>query len=282
MTTQAHAVALITGAGSGIGRALTLLLAERGVTVVASDRDLRRAEETRQLAEGVKGDVECEELDVTNATAVATMVQAAQTRHGRIDYLFNNAGIAVAGEVQNVSLEDWNAVLDVNLHGVVHGVVAAYGIMAEQGFGHIVNTASIEGLAPFPGTVSYVASKHAVVGLSTALRAEGADLGVRVSAVCPGLILTRIFKDTKYVGLERDEVLEAIPEWMGVDPDECAKRIMRGVDRNRSIIPITGFAWVLWILMRLSPNLVLGMMQRNLRRGRAQDRARKTNEGLPS
>ena len=279
MTTQPHAVALITGAGSGIGRALTLLLAERGVTVVASDRDLRRAEETHRLAEGAKGTVECEELDVSDANAVDNMVRTACERHGRIDYLFNNAGIAVAGEVQNVSLDDWNAVLNVNLHGVVHGVVAAYEIMVEQGFGHIVNTASIEGLAPFPGTVSYVASKHAVVGLSTVLRAEGADLGVRVSAVCPGLILTRIFKDTKYVGLERDEVLEAIPEWMSVDPDECAKRIMRGVDRNRAIIPITGFAWILWILMRISPNLVLGMMQRNLRRGRAQDRARKANEG---
>ena len=277
MTTQPQTVALITGAGSGIGRALTLLLAQRGATVVATDRDPARVDKTRQLADGFKGAIESGVLDVTDAAAVEEMVRAAHTRHGRIDYLFNNAGIAVAGEVQNVTLNDWNSVLDVNLHGVVHGVVAAYGIMVEQGFGHIVNTASIEGLAPFPGTVSYVASKHAVVGLSTALRAEGAGLGIRVSVVCPGLILTRIFEDTKYVGIEREEVLESLPEWMGVNPEECAERIMRGVDRNRPIIPITGLAWVLWILTRMSPSLVLRMMQRNVRRARAQKAASKTS-----
>ena len=268
MTQGEHTVAIITGAGSGIGRGLTLLLAKRGMKVIASDLSQTRVDETRELAQGLAGQVESEALDVTDAEAVDRMIRGAHTRHGRIDYLFNNAGIAVAGEVQNVSLEDWRNVLDVNLNGVVHGVVSAYGIMVEQGFGHIINTASIEGLAPFPGTVSYVASKHAVVGLSTALRAEGADLGVRVSAVCPGLILTRIFEDSKMVGLDREEMLEALPERMGVTPDECARRIMRGVDKNRPIIPITGFAWILWILMRISPSLVLRMMGRNIRRNR--------------
>ena len=269
MTQGENAVAVITGAGSGIGRGLTLLLAKRGMTVIASDLNETRADETRELAKDLAGQVESEALDVTDAEAVDRMIRGAHARHGRIDYLFNNAGIAVAGEVQNVSLEDWRNVLDVNLNGVVHGVVSAYGIMVEQGFGHIINTASIEGLAPFPGTVSYVASKHAVVGLSTALRAEGADLGVRVSAVCPGLILTRIFEDSKMVGLNREEMLEALPERMGVTPDECARRIMKGVDKNRPIIPITGFAWILWILMRMSPSLVLRMMGRNMRRNRA-------------
>ena len=268
MTQGENAVAVITGAGSGIGRGLTLLLAKRGMTVIASDLNETRADETRELAKDLAGQVESEALDVTDAEAVDRMIRGAHARHGRIDYLFNNAGIAVAGEVQNVSLEDWRNVLDVNLNGVVHGVVSAYGIMVEQGFGHIINTASIEGLAPFPGTVSYVASKHAVVGLSTALRAEGADLGVRVSAVCPGLILTRIFEDSKMVGLNREEMLEALPKRMGVTPDECAQRIMRGVDKNRPIIPITGFAWILWILMRISPSLVLRMMGRNMRRNR--------------
>ena len=268
MTQGENAVAVITGAGSGIGRGLTLLLAKRGMTVIASDLNETRADETRELAKDLAGQVESEALDVTDAEAVDRMIRGAHARHGRIDYLFNNAGIAVAGEVQNVSLEDWRNVLDVNLNGVVHGVVSAYGIMVEQGFGHIINTASIEGLAPFPGTVSYVASKHAVVGLSTALRAEGADLGVRVSAVCPGLILTRIFEDSKMVGLNREEMLEALPERMGVTPDECARRIMKGVDKNRPIIPITGFAWILWILMRMSPSLVLRMMGRNMRRNR--------------
>ena len=219
MTTQPHAVALITGAGSGIGRALTLLLAERGVTVVASDRDLSRAEETRRLAEGAKGTVECEGLDVSDATAVDNMVRTAFERHGRIDYLFNNAGIAVAGEVQNVSLEDWNAVLDVNLHGVVHGVVAAYAIMVEQGFGHIVNTASIEGLAPFPGTVSYVASKHAVWGLTDALRKEMPE-HIAVGMIAPGFVGSELIPESmRPMGMPVDEFAGIIlPQILAGEP----------------------------------------------------------------
>lgn len=261
-------VALVTGAGSGIGRALALELARGGAIVVASDIDPGRIEETCKEAEGLAGSLEGLCVDVASHEAVDQMVRDTRTRHGRIDYLFNNAGIAVAGEVRDVSLEDWRRVLDVNLDGVIHGVVAAYGIMVEQGSGHIINTASVEGLAPFANTVSYVASKHAVVGLSTALRVEGADLGVRVSAVCPGLILTRIFEDSKYVGMDREALLDELPSWLGVTPDECARRVLRGVERNRAIIPVTGMAWVLWFLMRISPNLVIGIMRRGLRRAR--------------
>jgi NAD(P)-dependent dehydrogenase (short-subunit alcohol dehydrogenase family) len=270
MTQFAERVALVTGAGSGIGHALTLELARRGAIVVASDIDAERIEATSKDAEGLRGSVDGLVLDVTDPEAVDRMVGDSHSRYGRIDYLFNNAGIAVAGEVQNVTLGDWRRVLDVNLDGVIHGVVSAYGIMVEQGFGHIINTASVEGLAPFPTTVSYVASKHAVVGLSTALRVEGAELGVKVSAVCPGLILTRIFEDTKFVDMNREELLEELPEWLGVTPDECARRILRGVERNRAIIPITGLAWVLWGLMRISPNLVMRLQQASLRRARAR------------
>ena len=95
-----------------------------------------------------------------------------------------------------------------------------------------------------------------------------ADLGVKVSAICPGYIKTRIFEDSKFVGMDVQDEIDNMPAWLGITPDECAKRILRGVERNKAIIPITGMAWVLWVLMRVSPNAVMALMPRQLRRSR--------------
>ena len=259
---------IITGAGSGIGHALGKSLAEKEAMVVLADINGERAGDLAQQLKENGLRAESVQVDVADAPAVEQMVHDTVTRHGRLDYMFNNAGIAVGAEVRDCTLEDWCNVLDVNLYGVINGISAAYPVMVDQGFGHIVNTASLEGLIPFPGTVSYVASKYGVVGLSNALRVEGADLGVKVSVVCPGYIKTAIFKDSKMINLNRDKVFENLQKIPGVTPEECARVILNGVKRNKAIITVTKLARLLWWLHRLNPTLIMWLQTLQLRKSR--------------
>jgi NAD(P)-dependent dehydrogenase (short-subunit alcohol dehydrogenase family) len=261
-------IAIVTGGGSGIGQGLGLALAEQGATVILTDINPERARTA--AASGPSGRLIPSALDVTDSRAVQNLVDDTVAQYGRLDYMFNNAGIAVAGEVQDLSLEDWRCVLDVNLNGVINGLAAAYPVMVRQGFGHIVNTGSIEGLLPFPSSAGYAASKHAVVGLSGSLRIEGADLGVKVSVVCPGYIKTAIFHDCKMVRLDREKTLQSLSRLKGLTPNQCAKAILKGVRRNQGIIVVTGTARFLWWLQRLSPRLVSYIMIRHHRRARAE------------
>src|SRR5262245_42224664 len=182
-----EAVAIVTGGASGIGAALGRELARRGSHVILADRQLEVASGVAASINAAGGKAEAVELDVRDAIAFDAIVALTIERHGRIDYLFNNAGIGVGGEIREYRLDDWRDVVDVNLMGVVHGVQAAYGRMIAQGFGHIINTASVAGLLPSPFMGSYTTTKHAVVGMSRALRLEAARYGVRVSTLCPGV-----------------------------------------------------------------------------------------------
>ena len=192
------AVAIMTGGASGIGRALSEALGRRGASVVLADRQIEFAQEVAAGIQERGGKASAVELDVTDFTAVDQLAQATAQAQGRLDYMFNNAGIAIGGEVRVCQIEDWDSVLNVNLHGVVNGVQAAYSVMLSQGYGHIVNTASMAGLLPMPTAVSYATTKHAVVGLSKSLRVEAASYGVRVSVLCPGFIRTPILRGGKY------------------------------------------------------------------------------------
>jgi len=269
MTIFKDKIAIVTGGASGIGRALGAEQARRGATVVMADLQAGPLKESVSALGNAGLKAFAVTLDVRDFEAVKAMVEETVVRYGRLDYIFNNAGIAVGGEVRDCAIDDWRDVLNVNLMGVINGVASAYPVMVKQGFGHIINTASLEGLVPFPGTVSYVASKYGVVGLSNALRIEGADLGVRVSVVCPGYIKTPIFETSKMINLDRRKVLEALPERFGITPEECSRRILRGVARNRAIIVVTGLARVLWVVHRICPGLLSRLMVRELRKSRA-------------
>ncbi|HSN85201.1 MAG TPA: SDR family oxidoreductase [Thermoanaerobaculia bacterium] len=188
------ATAVVTGAASGIGLALSAALVQRGANVWLTDVD---AEKVRQAAEALGPQARAAALDVRDAPAVRELIERVAREAGRIDYLFNNAGVGVSGEVHELKVEAFDRIIDVNIRGVVNGIMAAYPLMVKQRSGHIVNTASMAGLTPVPLVVPYTMTKHAVVGLSTSLRLEAEVYGVRVSALCPSAIETPILDAEK-------------------------------------------------------------------------------------
>ncbi len=271
LRTYEGAAAIITGGASGIGRALGEALSHRGAEVVLADRQIDLAE---QVAAGIREDggmATAAEVNVTDFAAMNQLVQTTLSTHGRLDYFFNNAGIGIGGEVSEYQIDDWFQVLDVNLRGVVHGIQAAYPVMLQQGYGHLVNTASMAGLVPAPGTVSYATSKFAVVGLSLSLRVEAAEAGVRVSVLCPGVIRTPILEG----GGKYGKMLKPIPKdvqlryWERLKPmavDRFADKALHAVAKNKAIIVIPWQWKIWWWLSRLSPSLGLAIAGRIHRR----------------
>ena len=257
------AVAIVTGAASGIGRALARALARRGCQVVLADLDLEDAQAVAADIVAQGGRAEAHRLDVAQFAEVDALVARTAEQFGRIDYLFNNAGIGVTGAVHEYTLASWQRIIGVNLGGVVNGVHAVYPRMIAQGFGHIVNTASIAGLTTGAAMTSYTTTKHAVVGLSKALRIEAAVHGVRVSVVCPGVIRTPILEGGKH-GIfllpmpetaQRALTAKLFELFRPMDPAVFARQLLDQVARNRGLIVIPGWYKGLWWLERFCPPL---------------------------
>jgi NAD(P)-dependent dehydrogenase (short-subunit alcohol dehydrogenase family) len=200
---------------------------------------------------------------VRDADAVRELVEGTATDHGHLDLMFNNAGIGIGGEVANMTLAHFDRTIDVNLRGVVNGVMAAYPVMIRQGRGHIVNTASLAGLLPGPGLAAYSMTKHAVVGLSSSLRAEASGHGVRVSVICPGVIDTPLLdrpnpSDLPRVGnFESGRALLERALGKAYPPELLARDVLAGVARNRPIIVAPHHARRAWLVFRAVPSLTI-------------------------
>lgn len=258
------AVAIVTGGASGIGRALGEELAGRGCEVVLADVNQTGAAGVARTICARGGSARAAALNVTDAGAVDALVEETFQRCGRLDYLFNNAGIALNGKFEDFELSHWQRTVDINLMGVVHGSRAAQRVMAAQGFGHIVNTASFAGIFPWPTTIAYTTCKHAVVGMSTAMRAELAHLGIRVSVLCPGPILTPMIENgaspERWVGTYPTDKLEAFfGTARGMPADTFARKVLDRVAKNPSLIVLPTVYRVLWWINRVSPNLAIGL-----------------------
>jgi NAD(P)-dependent dehydrogenase (short-subunit alcohol dehydrogenase family) len=268
-------ITIVTGGASGIGRALCEELARRGATVIIGDINLSGAQDVANTITASGGTGFAARVDVRRAAEVQALVDEAVERHGRLDLIFNNAGIGVGGEVRDLSLEHWRAAVEVNLMGVIHGIAAAYPVMVRRGDGQIVNIASLSGLITSAGLAPYAATKSAVVSLTNALRAEGEALGVRANVVCPGFVDTAIYENAIGVKLDKRELLDKIG--LPVIPaSDAARAILRGTERNHAVIVFPRSARLLWLLTRFCPWLlapvhrVMIQRLRDIRRGHSE------------
>ncbi|MDZ4235286.1 MAG: SDR family oxidoreductase [Dietzia sp.] len=264
-------IAFITGGASGIGAALSAKLVDAGAEVWIADRQFDVAESLAQRLGGRGAAVHAVELDVRDHAAFQQAITQTVQTSGGLDYLFNNAGIGIGGEVDALTLDDWTDIIDVNLRGVIHGVQAAYPVMIKQGGGHIVNTASVAGLVTTSAQAGYAATKHAVVALSKTMRVEGATHGVRVSVLCPGVVRTPILTGGEYGrnrSVSRENQLKLGESLRPMDPDTFADKALRAVLRNQAIIVVPRWWKALWYLERLSPALSMRTAATALRRTR--------------
>ena len=248
-------VCIVTGGASGLGRELCRQLAAAGARVVLSDIDEAASNEiAAELAAGGHP-IRVRNADVANSDSVRDLVENTLAEYGRIDYMFNNAGVPVWGEVQDLTAGDWHRTLDVNLMGVIHGIRHVYPIMIKQGYGHIVNTASGFGIIPGPLCSPYVASKFAVFGLSNAIRFEALALGINVSVVCPGFINTEMMtRKLKPVNSNPDSIQAVIPVTL-LDVRKAARLLLNGVARKKAIITFPSYVRVFAFTFQYLPRL---------------------------
>jgi NAD(P)-dependent dehydrogenase (short-subunit alcohol dehydrogenase family) len=218
-------VAIVTGSGGGIGRAIALRFAREGAKVGVADINLSSAEETAEMIAGAGGSAKAVETDVTDSSSVENMVKTVVETYGRLDILINNAGVGFEGDVVALTEEDWHKTLEVNLKGVFLGCRHAIPLMVKQGGGSIVNTASTA--AFIAGSVScvYPASKAGVVALSKSTAVTYAPKNIRVNCVCPGHVETALsysLKDPKF----REAVLKKYPLGRIGTPEEIANVVL--------------------------------------------------------
>jgi len=228
---------VVTGGGSGIGQQVCYSASAEGARVAVGDLDLERAEGTATEIRHRKGEAYAFQVDVSNPTSAAGFVEAAAASLGRLDVLVNSAGIREIVSVLDLSFEEWQRVINVNLTGTFLPSQAFARRIVQQGkTGQIVNLASTLGLMAAPNRAAYTASKHGVVGLTREMALELGDKGVRVNAVAPGVVRTplteRYFQDPAYAQAIRD--IHALGRW--AEPDEIARAILFLADETNGFI----------------------------------------------
>jgi NAD(P)-dependent dehydrogenase (short-subunit alcohol dehydrogenase family) len=268
-----HKIVLITGGASGIGKAIAEKLAMAGAILIIADLQAEQGQQVAQsLSQQYGSTAQAHGLDVCDAQAVSHLLNQIIAQYGRLDYLFNNAGIGIVGEMQHISLEQWQRVIQVNLMGVVHGCMEAYKIMLQQGSGHIINTASLAGLTGFPTAVPYAASKHAVIGLSRSLRAEGKDLNIKVSAICPGFVESNLYDSSLTAAKGTNRLVRNTP-FRRMTAAGAADIILKGVLRNRELIIFPFYSRLIAWLTVLFPAPLKWIYQKNMRNFRQANQA---------
>jgi short-subunit dehydrogenase len=261
MKLEPGTVAAITGAGSGIGRALALNLGARGLALALADINTAGLSETEELlAKNSAAKVTTSVVDVADATAVARFASEVARDHGGASLLINNAGVALGGLFEEVSLEDFAWLISINFWGVVHGCKAFLPQLHQKPSAHIVNMSSVFGLVGPPGQTAYAASKFAVRGFTESLRAELRGTPIRISSVHPGGVRTNIAVNarTSVKTIDPERIAAEQQRWeklLRMPPEQAAAIITRGIERNRQRILVGSEAYLLDAVARLSPAL---------------------------
>ena len=267
-------LALITGAGAGIGRATALELARKGArTVVIVDRDLVAAEETAADVRDIGVNAAVYEADVGDEMGMNKLAAQVNDEHGVVDILVNNAGIGMAGRFLETTPEHWDNILSVNLRGVLNGsrVFATQMVDRGQG-GTIINVSSAAAFLPSKSMIAYGTTKAAVLAFSESLRADMADEGITVTAVCPGFVNTNIAKSTVYAGMSADEQerarqkADAVYRRRNYTPEATAKAIVKAVKKGPPVLPIAAESKVGYAMRRISPSLVRLLARYDIRK----------------
>ena len=254
---------LVTGAAAGIGRALALEFCKQGARVYAADIQMEKLQALAEAAEG-GGSITTLSLNVTDPAQYASAFEQMQQDCDSLDYVINNAGIVVGGDFRETSLQEIEKITQVNYWGAMHGTKQAYDIMTRQGSGHIINVASPAGVLPVPLSTAYCATKHAVVGLSHSLRAEGALYGVKVSVVLPGMVKSELWDNAINTGDYdyKDEMESSgIPQ---ISSAEAAIAILKGVEKNQENIVFPFINRLIVKLYQMFPGLMTGVVTKPL------------------
>ncbi|MDX6276259.1 MAG: hypothetical protein QOJ72_387 [Nocardioidaceae bacterium] len=255
MTHFTDKVAVVTGAGSGIGRALSVELAERGAKLAICDVDTIGLAETEALVKAAGADVRSDTLDVSQRELVLTYADTVFEHFGKVNMVFNNAGIAFTGDIEEMSFKDIDRVMDVDFWGVVSGTKAFLPHLIASGDGHIINISSVFGLFSVPTQSAYNAAKFAVRGFTEALRQEMtiAKRPVKVTCVHPGGIKTNIARNGEQVeGRDHDKLANSFDKMARTSPEKAAKVILRGVEKNKARVLIGADAWMLDKFVRVA------------------------------
>ena len=236
-------VVVITGSASGIGRATALAFAQRGALLSLADVNEKGLIEVKREAEaGGCGEARIEKVDVSDPEQVKLFRDNTYANFGRVDVLINNAGVGIGGRFEDMSLDDLEWVMGINLWGVLYGCHFFYPRMIADGGGHIINTASGAAVAPLPSMTAYSCTKGGVLRFSESLRAEAALHNIGVSAICPGFVRTNITKTSRAV-TKADELakqrVDKFYAWRNYPPSKVATAIVKAVERNTGVVIVS-------------------------------------------
>ncbi|UNK21313.1 SDR family oxidoreductase [Paenibacillus sp. N3/727] len=252
---------IVTGGASGIGRAICKQLAEKNVYVIITDISAQQGEELASEIISQGGQARFIFMNVTDANEVQSVIHEVFEEFGRLDYVFNNAGISMYGEFYHMGLEDWNKIVNINLWGVIYGTRAAYSIMKKQGFGHIVNTASVAGLGPTPMVTAYATTKHAIVGFTTSLHYEAETYGIKVTTICPGHVDTAIYDNGHAINLDKNKINRSVKQRKMMSAETFAAYALKRIEKNVPLICPLPFRKTMDVFFQLFPNAHRKMMR---------------------